>query len=53
LHNQIRIMVGSLAQVGLGKQDPEWIWGLLQRCDRTLAGPTAPAHGLYFAGVSY
>lgn len=53
LHNQVRIMVGSLVHVGLQRQDPQWIKDLLKDGDRTKSGITAPAHGLYFVSVDY
>ncbi len=53
LHNQVRIIMGTLVSVGLGKfQDDDMPSLLLQR-DRTRAGPTAPAEGLYFLSVTY
>ena len=53
LHNQVRIMVGTLVQVGLGKYSQNSIKEMLQSCDRTKSGPTAPPHGLYFTRVDY
>ena len=53
LHNQIRNITGSLVQVGLGKWPPQKMEDVLKACDRTKAGPAAPAHGLYLTGVSY
>lgn len=53
LHNQVRIMVGSLMHVGQGKADPAWISDLLTHPSRQHAGPTAPPYGLYFKKVLY
>ncbi|MEI2711459.1 MAG: tRNA pseudouridine(38-40) synthase TruA [Chitinophagaceae bacterium] len=53
LHNQIRIMMGSLLLVGQGKKEPLWIKHLLDNPDRTQSGPTAPPHGLYFEKVTF
>ncbi|MDR0640450.1 MAG: tRNA pseudouridine(38-40) synthase TruA [Holosporales bacterium] len=53
LHNQVRIMVGTLVRVGENKMQSEDIRTLLMIQDRTRAGPTAPPHGLYFKKVSY
>ena len=53
LYNMVRIMIGSLLEVGLGRQDPDWIAEVLAGCDRDRAGPTAPAGGLYLAAVHY
>jgi tRNA pseudouridine38-40 synthase len=53
LYNMVRIMVGSLVEVGLARQDPAWIKTALDSRDRERAGPTARAEGLYFAAVHY
>ena len=53
LHNQVRIMTGSLAQVGLGRWQPARLAAALAACDRTAAGPTAPPQGLCLVGVDY
>ncbi len=53
LHRQVRNMVGSLVLVGLGRRPVAWIEEVLAARDRRRAGPTAPAAGLYFAGVRY
>jgi len=53
LHNQVRIMTGTLYNVGLGKIAPEEIAKIIESKDRTLAGPTAPAFGLYLMKVEY
>lgn len=53
MHNQVRIMVGSLVQVAIGKWKPEKIKEMLAAKDRRAAGITAPAHGLYFMKVEY
>ena len=53
LHNQVRIMTGTLYNVGLGKIAPEEIAKIIESKDRTLAGPTAPAYALYLMKVEY
>jgi tRNA pseudouridine38-40 synthase len=53
LHHQVRSMVGSLVEVGRGRQQIRWISDILHAADRTLCGPVAPAAGLYLASVSY
>jgi tRNA pseudouridine38-40 synthase len=53
LHNMVRIMVGSLVEVGRSHRDSAWLADALLAQDRRAAGPTAPAHGLTFEGVSY
>lgn len=46
LYNMVRIIVGTLIEVGQGKREPESMWEILAAGDRAAAGPTAPAHGL-------
>jgi len=53
LHHQVRFMVGTLVQVGLGRWPVEAAGEALAARDRQRAGPLAPAHGLYFVGVDY
>jgi len=53
LHNMVRIMVGSLVEVGRGNRPVSWINDALIACDRRAAGPTAPAKGLVFQDVVY
>jgi tRNA pseudouridine38-40 synthase len=53
LHSMIRIIAGSILEVGLGRQEPEWLAEVLAAQDRRAAGPTAPAQGLTFWRVRY
>jgi len=53
LHHMVRNIVGTLLEVGVGKRVPDDICAILDSKDRRLAGPTAPAHGLYLMHVSY
>ncbi len=53
LHHMVRNIVGSLLEVGMGEKSPEWIADLLVLQDRTKAGITAPADGLYMVKVTY
>ena len=53
LHNQVRIMVGSLAQVGFGRWAPDRIQAALDSGVRAEAGQTAPPQGLYLTAVTY
>lgn len=46
LYNMVRIIAGTLMEVGQGKRKPEDILAILAARDRAAAGPTAPAHGL-------
>lgn len=46
LYNMVRIIAGTLMEVGQGKKSPEDMEDILQALDRAAAGPTAPAHGL-------
>ena len=50
LYNMIRIIAGTLMEVGRGKYPPEKVKEMLDACDRSAAGPTAPAKGLMLAG---
>jgi tRNA pseudouridine38-40 synthase len=49
----VRNITGTLVEVGLGKQPREWVATVLAARDRTAAGMTAPAEGLYFVGPQY
>lgn len=53
LHKQVRIIVGTLCKIGKKKIKPESIIDILNAKDRSKAGPTAPACGLYLKNVSY
>jgi tRNA pseudouridine38-40 synthase len=53
LYNMVRIIAGTLIEVGEGKRHADDIPGILQACNRAAAGPTAMAHGLTLWSVSY
>ena len=53
LHRQVRSMVGTLVEVGLGKMSADDVAGALAAKDRARCGPVAPADGLYLARVDY
>lgn len=53
LYNMARSMVGTLVLVGRGKAPPAWAADVVAAADRRVAGPTAPAHGLYLVNVEY
>jgi tRNA pseudouridine38-40 synthase len=53
LHQMVRIIAGTLVEVGRGKRSSEDLAAILAARDRARAGVTAPAHGLYLTGVRY
>ncbi len=53
LYNMVRIIVGTLVEVGLGKREPGELQGIIESCDRQNAGHTAPAEGLYLLEIYY
>ena len=53
LHNQVRIIVGTLVYVGKKKTDAKTVKEILSSKRRERAGPTAPAHGLYLEKIIY
>ncbi len=53
LYHMVRILVGTLLEVGEGKKDPESMTEILEKKDRQYAGKTAPAQGLSLVRVQY
>ncbi|MFC5713825.1 tRNA pseudouridine(38-40) synthase TruA [Thalassorhabdus alkalitolerans] len=53
LYNMVRILVGTLLEVGKGKRSPESVGAAIRACDREAAGPTVPGHGLFLWEVVY
>ena len=53
LYNMVRIITGTLTQVGLGRISPDDIPKIISSCNREEAGPTAPPQGLYLYKVIY
>jgi len=53
LHHMVRNIVGALVRVGAGKDNAEWLAGVLAGRDRSRAAPTFAAEGLYLAGADY
>ena len=53
MRSMIRVLVGTMLEVGAGKRSVEDFASLLEGAPRELAGETAPPHGLYFTGVTY
>lgn len=53
LYNMVRIIVGTLTEVAFGRISPDEIPGIIASLDRSKAGMTAPAEGLYLNRVMY
>ena len=53
LYNMVRILTGTLLEVGLGQRTPESMVDILEARERTAAGKTAPAQGLVLQEVYY
>lgn len=53
LYNMVRAIVGTLVEVGRGAQDEDWPAWVLAAQDRSVAGMTAPAQGLFLVRVEY
>ena len=53
LRNMVRAMVGTLIEVGRGKQKPSWISSLIESGSRSDAGMSVPGKALFFCRVSY
>ena len=53
LHHMVRNLVGTFAEAGCGRTPPDRIPAILAARDRSAAGPTAPARGLFLISVEY
>lgn len=53
LWNMVRIIAGTLIEIGAGRLEAESIPEMLASRDRTKAGPTAPAHGLFLQWIRF
>ena len=53
LHHMVRNIVGTLLEIGRGRLSVDQLIDLFEKRDRTLAGFTAPAHGLILLRVKY
>jgi tRNA pseudouridine38-40 synthase len=53
LRHMVRTIVGTLVEVGRGRQRSEWMAEVIASGDRAAAGPTAPPEGLFLVGVEY
>ena len=53
LRNMVRAIAGTLIEVGLNKISPEDFCQIIERKDRSLAGMSVPAHGLFLTDIAY
>ena len=53
LRNMVRAIVGTLVDVGLGKSSPQDVRTIIEQKNRSAAGTSVPAHGLYLVRVDY
>ncbi|MEY3157521.1 MAG: tRNA pseudouridine(38-40) synthase TruA, partial [Bacteroidota bacterium] len=53
LRNMVRAVVGTLIEVGRGYRPADLMEPLIQEANRSAAGTSAPAHGLYLEQVEY
>ena len=53
LYNMVRIIAGTLVEVGLGKIDPDEVKNIIESGNRSLAGHTAPPQGLFLVEIYY
>lgn len=53
LRNMVRAIVGTLLEIGRGKQQPEWILSVLDQRERAAAGSSVPAHALFLTDIQY
>lgn len=53
LYNMVRIIAGTLIEVGCGAKQPEDVAQIIAARNRSAAGPTAPAHGLTMIGILF
>ncbi len=53
LYNMVRIIAGTLIEIGNSQYPPETMETILKACSREAAGPTAPAHGLTLVSINF
>ena len=53
LYNMVRIIAGTLIDVGRGKTAPSDMKKIIEAMDRSAAGPTAPPQGLFLIGMRF
>jgi tRNA pseudouridine38-40 synthase len=49
----VRAIVGTLVEIGRGRRPPEWMREVVRSRNRSAAGVTAPAAGLFLVRVNY
>ena len=53
IYNMVRLMAGTLLEVGRGKQEPQWVKEILASKERVTPGPKLPAKGLTLIQIEY
>lgn len=53
LRNMVRAIVGTLVEIGQGKKPASWMHEVIKGKNRSLAGASVPAHGLYLTDIGY
>ncbi len=53
LRNMVRAIVGTLIEIGQGRKSVKWIHEVIALKDRSVAGSSVPAHGLYLTAIKY
>lgn len=53
LRNMVRAITGTMLEIGRGKKSPEWMRDVILSADRSQAGASVPAEGLYLTEVIY
>lgn len=53
LRNMVRAIVGTLLEVGTGKQEPQWVLSVLEKKERSAAGNSVPPHALFLTSIQY
>lgn len=53
LRNMVRALVGTMLEIGRGRQEPEWIVDVMNLKNRSSAGNSVPAHPLFLTDIKY
>ncbi len=53
LRNMVRAIVGTLLEIGRGKQEPDWILSVLDKRERGAAGSSVPSQALFLTDIQY